>query len=338
MDEIETDAAPESMDDFMGNAFDELEANEAPVEDEIAVEAKDDSEPVTDTSEDEPADKTEEYKPVEEQTIVAPQSMSAKDREKFYALPPEQQSWITDRVKQQESDYTKKTMELADQRKHYEKIDQILAPRRQQLAMDGMDDGAAVGQLFALSDFASKDPVGFTKYILNARGIPLTALTENGGGNYAPADPQLTALQNKIQGFENHFTQQAQAQQAQQINAVSSDIQTFAADPQYRFYNELEADMIPLVSAFRQSQPGLSNKEYLAKAYKAALSGNDEVAAKVSIDTEAKRVAEARKVADKAKKANGTSLRSRAVLPAGAAKAKNVDDFIGSLYDERAAG
>jgi hypothetical protein len=258
--------------------------------------------------------------------------MSAKDREKFYALPSDQQAWITDRVKQQEADYTKKTMEIAEQRKAYDKLEQVIAPRRQQLAMDGMDEGTAIGQLFALSDFASENPVGFVQYLMQQRGIPLSALTQSGQGQ-SQADPQLTAMQREIHGLKDYFTRQTQAQQAQQVQGVQTDIQTFASE--HEFYSELEQDMIPLVAGFRQSHPGLSNKDYLAKAYKAALAVNDEVAAKVSADQNAKRLAETKKAADKAKKATGTNLRSRASLPPAATKAKDVDSFIGALMDER---
>lgn len=262
--------------------------------------------------------------------------MSAKDREAFYALPPDQQKFIAERVKQTEADYTKKTMEIAETRKAYDKLEQVIAPRRQQLAMDGMDESTAIGQLFALSDFANENPIGFVQYLFQQRGIPLSALTESGEGNQAAADPQLTAMQREIHGLKEYFTKQTQAQQAQQVQSVQTDIQAFAAENQ--FYAELEADMIPLVAGFRQSHPGLSNKEYLAKAYKAALAVNDEVAAKISADEKAKRLAETKKTADKAKKATGTNLRSRSVVPPSAAKAKDVDSFIGALVDERMAG
>jgi membrane protein involved in colicin uptake len=55
-------------------------------------------------------------------------------------------------------------------------------------------------------------------------------------------------------------------------------------------------------------------------------------------DANAKRIAEAKKTADKAKKATGTNVRSAASLPAAATKAKSVDDFIGALVDERMTG
>ena len=344
---MDEEQSPQSMDDFMASAFDEIEqADENPVvetepeigaseNDPVDVEAKEDTEPETDTSEtaDEESDGDG---PAKEQAVTAPQSMSAKDRETFYALPTDQQKFIAERAKQQEADYTKKTMELAETRKAYDKLEQVIAPRRQQLAMDGMDESTAIGQLFALSDFASQNPVGFVQYLFQQRGIPLSALTESGDGNHAAADPQLTAMQREIHGLKEHFTQQAQAQQTQKVQSVQTDIQAFASE--HPFYSELETDMIPLVAGFRQSHPGLSNKEYLSKAYKAALAVNDEVRAKVSADENAKRLAETKKAADKAKKASGTNLRSKASLPPTVTKAKDVDSFIGALYDERMAG
>jgi hypothetical protein len=312
----------ESIEDFMGAQFDALEA-EAPA-DEPEVVVSGDTEP--DVQPDDAAEAadtdvaSESDSGPEDQTITAPQSMSVKDREDFYKLPPENQKWISDRVKAQESDYTRKTMNLAEQRKNHDKLEQAIAPRRQQLAMDGMDEGTAVGQLFALSDFANSDPVAFTRYLFKQRG-----------------DPQILAMQQRLQGFENYFTEQQSQEQNSQNAAVSGVIEKFAdANP---FYAELEGDMIPIVASLRSSQPGLTSDQYLGKAYKMALAGNDDVFAKVEVDrkakTESDRIAKAKKSAAAAKKAGGTNIRTSGSLAGNAAKAKNVDDFIGALVDER---
>ena len=325
----------QSMDDFMGEQFDVLEAESpeesAPVEQSASEEAH------TDDVVDEATESNTESEGSEpdNQTITAPQSMSAKDREAFYTLPPESQQWISDRVKSQEADYTRKTMEVAEQRKMYDKLEQAIAPRRQQFAMGGMDDSTAIGQLLALSDYAESDPVGFSRYLLNQRGIPISALTEPGVENHV--DPQMLAMQNRLQGFENHFSQQ-QAQQSEQEGAVVSGvIDGFASDNP--FYGELESEMIPIVSALRESKPGLTSEQYLATAYKMAIAANDEVAAKINVDikakSEAERISKAKKQSSAAKRAGGTRVSSTGVLPAGAAKAKSVDDFIGALVDDR---
>ena len=325
----------QSMDDFMGEQFDVLEADSseesAPVEQTASEEAHTDD--VVDEATD--SDIESEGSEPDNQTITAPQSMSVKDREAFYTLPPESQQWISDRVKSQEADYTRKTMEVAEQRKMYDKLEQAIAPRRQQFAMSGMDDSTAIGQLFALSDYAESDPVGFSRYLLNQRGIPISALTEPGVENHV--DPQMLAMQNRLQGFENHFSQQ-QAQQEQQEGAVVSGVIDGFSN-EHPFYSELESEMIPIVSALRESKPGLTSEQYLATAYKMAVAANDEVAAKINVDvkakSEAERISKAKKQSSAAKRAGGTRVSSTGVLPAGAAKAKSVDDFIGALVDDR---
>jgi hypothetical protein len=340
-DDTEDVVVEESMDDFMGAQFDAIES-ESPSEDTPAQETQESTgssesaEPPKDTvAEATDSDTDSEGSEPDDQTITAPQSMSAKDRETFYALPPENQRWISDRVKAQEADYTRKTMEVAEQRKIYDKLEQAIAPRRQQFAMNGMDEGTAIGQLLALSDYASSDPVGFTRYLLKQRGIPVSALSESDGGY--PVDPQLLAMQDRLQGFENYFTQQQSQQLEQQGEVVSGVIDNFAtANP---FYGELERDMIPIVSALRESKPGLTSDQYLKMAYKMALATNDEVSGKIEVDRKAKseteRIAKAKKSATAARRAGGTNIRAAGTLPAGAAKAKSVDDFIGALVDER---
>ena len=338
------DATPQDMDNFMEAAFDAAETGDLDIEAsevseaEIAavVDAKTDSEGLEPDDVDD-ADKAEATsEPDDSQTIVSPQSMSAKDREAFAALPPEQQKWISDRAKEQESAFTQKTMDLAEKSKGFEKLEQILGPRRQQLAMDGMDDSTAVGQLFALSDFANNDPLGFVKYLLNARQIPLTALNEP-SGQQQPVDPQLAAMQQKMQGFENFLTQQQMQARQQAELAINNDVQKFAKENE--FYAELESEMIPVVAALRQNDPNLSNSAALTKAYKMAIGGNDSVSAKVAAAQAAKagtdKVATAKARAAKSKKAVGSNVTRSGTRPASKAGAENVEDFIGELVDER---
>ena len=346
-DTAPADASFQEMDDFMNAAVDALDSGETDTsgsdisEADIAavVEAETDSEVEDDTPTTENAEPADEAgnadEPGADQATVAPQSMSAKDREAFAALPPESQKWISDRAKEQESAFTKKTMDLADKSKGFDKLEQILAPRRQQLAMDGMDDSTAVGQLFALSDYANNDPIGFVKYMLNARQIPVSALSDHGG--QSPADPQLAAMQQKMQGFESFLTQQ-QAQARQQAESViSTDVESFAKA--HEFYAELEGEMIPVVAALRQHDPNMSNTDALTKAYKMAIAANDGVSAKVeaarSVKADVDNVAMAKARAAKAKKAAGSNTRNSGARPAGNAGAASVDDFIGDLVDER---
>ena len=193
---IGAEPVEESIGDFIGEQFDVAEASD--IESSPVEEIRDRAE--ESVPQDEAVEVSAETDEVsaepESQTATAPQSMSAKDREAFYTLPPERQQWISDRVKEQEADYTKKTMEVAEQRKFYEKLEQAIAPHRQQFAMNGMDDSTAITQLLALSDYAERDAVSFTSYLLHNRGIPLSALTDNAG--VEPGDPQIAEMQQRL--------------------------------------------------------------------------------------------------------------------------------------------
>lgn len=334
VDDVQAEEQPQSIDDFISQQYDAatpdmqeaLGAESASEEDSEAVEAEDGGQ-----EEETP----EDAEAAPDEAIQPPQSMSAKDREAFHKLPPESQKWLTEREKQMTADYTRKNMELAEQKKTYDKIEQIIAPRRQALAMDGMDESTAIGQLFAYSDFATKDPVGFARYLLQQRGIPLTALTEPG----QEADPNIIALQQQLASVTNVLNQQQTHAQAQERAAISSVVEDFAKDPAFSFYGDLETDMIPIVQALRSTNPGLPHRQYLEKAYRMAMAANEEVSAKVEADRKAKeeaeRIKKVKEESAKAKKASGTNVRSSASLPAGASKAKSVDEFIGALFDER---
>lgn len=332
---------PESIEDFISSQIDAAEeqsVEETPPEGE----AQETATPEGDT---EPGDEPESTdEPVAEETtdapeaIQPPQSMSAKDREAFHKLSPEQQQWISDRDKQMTADYTRKTMEVAEKAKTFDKLEQIIAPRRQGLALAGMDDSTAIGQLFAYSDFAEQDPVGFARYLLEQRGIPLSAINEPG----QQTDPQLAATQQKLEGVIQFQNQQQAQQREQQEREISTVVDDFAKDTAYEHYSELEQDMIPIVASLRQTNPSLNHRQCLEKAYRMALAANEDVSAKVEADRKAKeeseRIKKAKEDAAKAKKASATNMRSSPSLPSGAVKAKSVDEFVGALYDERAAG
>ena len=330
----------ESIGDFIGEQLDAAEASDiesAPVESEIRDRAEESApqdeavevsaETVTDEGNAEP----------ESQITTAPQSMSAKDREAYYALPPESQQWISDRVKEQEADYTKKTMEVAEQRKYYEDLDRVAGSRREQFAMNGMNVAQGFEQLLSLSDFAQRDPIGFTSYLLESRGLSLADVANQQAGGQVPSDPQIVDLQQRIAAQENHIAQQNQQQLQQQGQVVSGVINDFAAA--HPFYEDLHDEMVPIVVSLKESKPGLSSDQYLDLAYKMAAAANDGVSSKMEIDRQAKanaeRVAKAKQTAASARRAGGTNIQSTGTLPPNVAHSKNVDDFIGALVDER---
>ncbi len=331
---------PQSVEDFISQQWDAMDAPaDEPKDDALETATDENTGDEPDKTDVDATDETTEEATASDEVIQPPQSMSAKDREAFYQLPPEQQKWLTEREKQMTADYTRKNMEVAEKAKTYDRLEQIIAPRRQALAMQGLDEGTAIGQLFAYSDFAEKDPVGFARYLLEQRQIPLSALTETDGKT---VDPQLAATQQQLASVTQYLTQQQQAQKAQAEREISTVVEDFAKDPAFQYYSDLEQDMIPIVASIRQSNPSLNHRQALEKAYRMALAANEDVSAKVEADKQAKaeaeRIKKAKEEAAKAKKGAGVNLKSSPALPAGAAKAKSVDEFIGALVDERMVG
>jgi hypothetical protein len=337
----QTSEPTQSVEDFIGNLYEGAEPETtatAPAKAEES-EPEDPAEPGTDGDDDDVDEASEpEAKP---STIAAPQSMSAKDREAFAKLPPDQQKWLTEREQQMTADYTRKTQAAAEKGKAFEQLDRVLAPHRQKFAHMGASEAQAVGQLLMLAEHADRDFVGFVQEQARLRGLPLAAFTQPG----QQADPQLLATQRELQGVKNYINKQAAEQQQQQLQTVESAINEFAnekaqdGNPAYPFYADLEDDMIPIVAALRQSKPGLQHREYLSKAYQMALAGNDTVKAKADAEVKAKaeveRVAKAKKAAAEAKKAQGTQPRTAGTLPKSIASTRNIDEFIGGLVDER---
>ncbi len=68
---------------------------------------------------------------------VAPERWTPAQKEMFARQTPEAQSFILDRHRALESDYTKKVTALANFRKDYEPVDQIFAPHREVMRQKG---------------------------------------------------------------------------------------------------------------------------------------------------------------------------------------------------------
>ena len=327
---IGAEPVEESIGDFIGEQYDAAEASD--IESSPVEEIRDRAE--ESVPQDEVVDGNAEP---EYQITTAPQSMSAKDREAYYALTPESQKWVSDRDREQQADYTKKTMEVAEQRKYYEDIEKVTAPRREQFALSGMNVAQGIDQLLSLSDFAQRDPIGFSRYLLESRGYSLADVTNQHAGAQYPSDPQIVDLQQRLAAQENYMSRQYDQQIQQEGRVVTGVINDFASA--HPFYEELHDDMVPIVVSLRESKPGLRSDQYLDLAYKMAAAANDNVSSKMEVDRIAQansaRVAKAKKTAASARRAGGANIQSSGTMPPNVVHSKNVDDFIGALIDER---
>lgn len=163
-----------------------------------------------------------------------------EEKAQIAKLDPQVRGLIFGRYKETLADQTRRAQEAAELRKRYTPIEEIIAPRRQQFQMNGLDEARALQQLFALSDYASNDPAGFVRMFVQQRGLrpeelfQLQQAPQPEHGGYV--DPQIQALQAKIAQLEaataqgqQYFASERQRQEAARFQGAMSEVEKFKA-------------------------------------------------------------------------------------------------------------
>jgi len=206
--------------------------------------------------------------------------MTATEAQQFQSLPAELQQYVG------------RTMEdlntRASRYSEYDLIEQsILGPRRQALQAEGMTPAVALNQLFAMSDFAGRDPGQFVLWFSQQRNLDLDALLDARDAATQNVDPVVRELQGQVQqltGTVQQF-QQAGVQQTQQANydAVNAFATEKAADgtPARPYLTEVMDDWATQITAVRNANPNMPNTEVLQKAYDNACWSNPAVRGKL---------------------------------------------------------
>lgn len=261
-----------------------------------------------------------------EQPLSAPDRWSAEWKTKFTTLPRDAQQVLLDRESEYDKGFTQKSQEAADYKRRYEPIDQILTPRRQQFAMQGMTEEQGLTQLFALSDFAANDPQGFIRMFAQGRGIDLASLTP---GTQPTAPSEFTPILQKVNTLEQTIHSHQQAETNRQIQA-------FKSAPGHEHFESVRNDMGGLLKA------GLATD--MQDAYDRACRVNPTVFAQIETakqveqeakrkEVEAKRIADAKAAAQKAQKSAGTQLSTKASLNGGVPAPSSMLESMTREYD-----
>lgn len=193
-----------------------------------------------------------------------------------------------------------------------DQIEQLVAPRRDAWALNGMTDAQALNQLLALSDFATRDPVGFVKYFSENNGVNLEDLVLG----QEPVDPQYKALQDEINALKNHNAtatqQQQQAAHQQTVNSVVAFASEKGQDgqPLRPYFEELGNEVLPFISSVKAQNPTWTHDKVLQEAYDRACWGSPSVRGKMqaaaNAAAEAERLRQGTERAEKARTASAS--------------------------------
>lgn len=277
-----------------------------------------------------------EGEPAKEQPLTAPERWSAERKATFAALPRDAQQLLLDRESEVDKAFTQKTQELSEQRKQYEALEQVIAPRRQALTSAYGSEANALTQLFQLSDFAERDPAGFVQWFAQQRGISLPTAQTVTDDTYV--DPATKQLQQELQGIKQTLNAQQQAQFAARRETVKSEIATFKdeKDENGNLLRPHFEEVKPYMASLMQSGAAKT----LSHAYEMAIWANPEVRKQILESQkkaeETQRLETAKQAASKAEKAKGVTVKSKKGGETTTAKKGNwestLDDVTEELY------
>ena len=287
-------------------------------------------------SEAEPQDSTEEPSddtPVaavdgqdsQEPPLEAPKNWSEDVRSKFKDLPRDAQEYMLKRDKEMTADYTRKTQEVAEQRKSFESLDKVIAPMRQQIAASGVGEAEYISRLLNADMALRNNPKMAIRQLAQGYGIDLSSIEETVDWN--DSDPQIAQLKQQNQAilaelnqFKQQNLQSARQQTEAQINGFANT-KDDKGNLKYPHFDKLRVKMGNLIDA--------GEAKGLEDAYAKAVRLDDELY-KQSLDAQrksAKAEEDARRKAavEKAKKVRP---RTATAPPSGSVKATDLDALL----------
>ena len=186
----------------------EKEDEESENLDQLATEHEEDQ-PKSENSEENP-DNIEASENSTESKLEAPKNWSDDVKKTFDTLPQESQEFMIKRDKEMTSDYTKKTQELAEQRKNIEALDKVLQPARQTINATGIGEAEYISRLLNADNALRTNPKMALRQLAQGYGIDLSSMNEE-SESWNDPDPQYAQLlqQNQqIMSELNNFKQQ----------------------------------------------------------------------------------------------------------------------------------
>ena len=260
-----------------------------------------------------------------ETPLEAPKNWSEDVKGTFKDLPREAQEYMLKRDKEMTADYTRKTQEVAQQRKSYESLDRVIAPMRQQIQASGIGEAEYVSRLLNADIALRNNPKMALKQLAQGYGIDLSSIEETGDWN--ESEPQITQLQQQNQAilaelnqFKQQNLQSARQQTENQISTFAQSTDT-KGNLKYPHFEQLRVKMGNLIDA--------GEAKGLEDAYSKAVRLDDNLY-KQSLESQRKSAkaeedAKRKAAVEKAKKVRP---RTATAPPSGSVKTSDLDSLL----------
>lgn len=261
----------------------------------------------------------------EQDSVTAPEHWKAEDRDMFEKLPEEAKGFVLGRHKEMEADYTRKTQDIADTRKNWERVSQAFSPYRDELKSQGLDEAAAVPLLIQSYTDAQKflqtfkaNPRQAIENLARQHNVDLSQVDMD--DDYT--DPQVAELrqqnyqlQQRLNGIEQNLTNAERAQ----INATIEGFKNTKDEQgnlKYPHFDAVRHLMAPLVNQGKSMEEAYNEAMWSHPDARSELLKKEQERLR---EDERKKQEEMRKKSEAARKAQGTKF------PAGSVDSKGAD-------------
>lgn len=274
--------APEddtSVGDDIREVIEEL-SEETPEVEDFEEETLEEATPVVEEELDQPGPSGEETPDTE--PIPAPEAWSSDAKSKWDELPRDLQSEVNRVYKSMQSDYTRKTQEVAEERRQfdakrqeYATFEAAIQPYLPTLAGVGKSAlDVTMGMIDAHNRIVS-DHVGGMEWMAQNLGYAsLQELADSASQTTRSAqpDPRIESLRSEVQTLKSTLA----------ISPIEQEIQSFQAEVDESgnllrpYFNEVSDYMLSLTPVVIQQHPNMSNREVLETVYNQAVRAHPE--------------------------------------------------------------
>ena len=274
----------------------------------------------------------------EPDALSAPKTWPAEHREAFEHLPEDQRSFMLQREQERDAAFTRKTTDLAEQRRQIESLQGVLAPYKQQMQAHGISEAEYVSRLMTYDNALRQNPKLALQNLAQHYGIRLSG---DSGVDYVeetPSDPQILQLQQQLNQTQAHIQTMQQSQVMAQQQQLVDQVESFSTakdakgNLKHPHFEKLRERMGRLVNAGETTD--------LEEAYGKALRlDNDLYNEAITNERNAvsKKADDRRKAAvQKAKKIQPT--RGHGALPGGSVKSSDLDDILRNSIGSTVSG
>lgn len=158
------------------------------------------------------------------------QHLTAEEKSKLHALPPEQQKLFSDILDKRDRGVDKKLRQVGYELQTLDHIEREIAPHMEKLKPLGYTTFTAIKELTDLYSMYTKDPKAYLKLVASQAGISLNLADDANKGEGQTGDHTAqNALQTRLDKLESTFQAEQRAREDQIKQSYDNAYNTFAA-------------------------------------------------------------------------------------------------------------